>query len=125
MLIKSQENDGLYIGFDGPAEDKQKLKAVHRDHAKVWVLEHDHADYKYGHHVLSLYPLLISFDRFKLKDTHFLIELPEHNLQPGTHAQLGVPFLAAPNQIWKVTLGESYSQELSKGFILELTSSSS
>jgi hypothetical protein len=106
----------LYIGFDGPAEEGQKLIAVHRPHAKVWVIEREHApDYKYGHYVLSLCLLLssISFDRFRLNGSHFVIELPEHNLKPGAHAQLGVPFFAAPNQIWVVTLGESYSQELS------------
>ena len=108
----------MYIGFDGPAKVEQKLIAVHRDHAKVWVLEREHAapDYKYGHYVLILYPLLssISIDRFGLKGTDFVIEFPEHNLHPGTHAQLGVPFLVAPHQIWVVTLGESYSQELSR-----------
>ena len=57
---------------------------------------------------------LISFDRFRLKDTQFLIEFPENDLIPGTHAQLGVSLLEAPNQTWKPIFGESYSQESSQ-----------
>ena len=116
----------MYIGFAGPAQAGRELIAVTRPHAKVWVIEPFDGDYKYGHYVLSLYPLLslISFDRFRLKGTQFLIEFPEHNLHAGTHAELGVPFFDARNQIWRVFLGESYSQELSR-FILKLTSLSS
>ena len=106
----------MHIGFDGPAEEGRHLILVPRPRAQVWIIEPHHGDYKYSHSVLNLYPLLsfISFHRFRLKDTQFLIEFPEDNLHEGAHAQLGVQFLAAPNQIWKVILGESHSQELSR-----------
>ena len=117
------------MDFDGPAEEGRQLILVPRPRAQVWVFEvHPAPGHKYGHYVLTLYPLLslISFDRVRLKGTEFLIEFPEDNLHEGTHAQLGVQFLEAPNQLWKITLGESYFQELScHSFIFELISPSS
>ena len=114
----------MYLGFNGPALNGVKLKAVPHHQAKVWIIEPYAQHYKCAHYVLSLCSLLISFNRFRLKGTQFLIEFPEHNLHAGTHAELGVPFFDARNQIWRVFLGESYSQELSR-FILKLTSLSS
>jgi len=85
-LIKSKQEGQLYIGFDGDAVEGKELIGVPRSRAKVWDLSQ------------SLGPDHL----FKLEGTHFVMEFPEHNLHPGTHAQLGVLFLGAHNQIWVV-----------------------
>ena len=54
-----------------------------------------------------------SFDRIKLLHFPLVIEFPLSNLQRGTQAQLGLEFPVISNQIWTLTEGESYSQELS------------
>jgi hypothetical protein len=84
-----------------------------QDVAKVWEVIEDEPDYKYDHLVLSWYPLLssISFDRFKLPNKPFMIQFPNNNLQPGSPAQLGLMLPQAPNQVWTMTKGGSFSLE--------------
>jgi len=86
-IIKTKGHK-LYIGFEGPPEEEKHLIAVPRKHAKIWVLDQNHApDYK-----------------FRLKGTDFVIDFPESDLKPGTHAQLGASSFDASNQLWSATL---------------------
>ena len=100
-----------------------KLIAGPREDARIWDIQPDvPPSNKYDHHILSLYSLLssISFDRIRLQGSPFMLEFPKNNLDPGTHAQLGLPFLdGSTNQTWVVMINrESYSHELPRLYTL-------
>ena len=81
--------------------------------AKTWNVISDDPDYKYDYLVQSWYPPLtsISFDRFRLAGTSFVIQFPSNNVQPGSSAELGMMLPQASNQDWNLTRPrESFSQ---------------
>jgi hypothetical protein len=83
---------------------------------KVWEVIRDGPDgFKYDHLVLSWYPLLssISFDRFRLSGTPWVIQFPDGNFGPGAPALLGVPVPETPNKVWTMTKREPFSRDLS------------
>lgn len=121
--IKSKANDSeqpVYIGFSGIPLEGVKLIAGPRENARIWDIQPDvPPSNKYCHYILSLFLSLISFDRIRLQGTPFMMEFPRNNLDPGTHAQLGLPILdGSDNQTWIVIIRESYSHELPRLYTL-------
>ena len=105
----------LLLGFTGIPMPGARLIVGDEDIAKTWEVIMDEPDFKYGHLVLSWYPLLssISFDRFRLPNTPFVIQFPSNNLRPGAPAELGLMLPQASNQVWTIQRSESFPQYLS------------